>query len=281
MENNEEKNNKSGKKKLIMLISALLGVIVLTAGIVLPILLDDEWTDDETVNPYAVVKLSNGMELTFDIWEKECPIAATNFIYLAEEGYFDGTVVFDNTGGWVRFGGWLTNGTHRGDDEQAFLDKYDDRKGDDYDYSLNKFGYRLKSDSARSSEYSTKGVLSFCYERSATEFQIAASNSVSLTVDGDDGGEWKVSPFGMASSETIKKLEELSALSSDDGSRFSHAYFRAPLDDNSLITIKSVSVRRKYEPKWSNFDFMDYFKTGADASKRLRIWQTSQRKSGK
>lgn len=281
MDNNEIKQEKNVKKRLILFVSALFGIIVLTAGIVLPILLDDEWTNDESVNPYAEVKLSNGMELTFDIWEKECPIAATNFIYLAEEGYFDGTVIFDNTGGWVRFGGWLTDGTHRGDDDQEFLEKYSDRKSDNYDYSLNKFGYRLRQDTARSSMYSTMGVLSFCYDRSATEFQVAASSSISLTVDGDSGGEWKVSPFGMANAETIERLQNIYALASDDGSRFQHDYFRAPLCSDGLITVKSVSIKRKYEPKWASFDFMEYYKTGEDASKRLRIWQTSQRKSGK
>ena len=277
----EKEKKKSTKKWLIMLLATLLGVIVLTAGIVLPILLDDEFTDDENVNPYAEIELSNGMTLTFDIWEKECPIASTNFIYLAEEGYFDGTVIFDNSGNWVRFGGWMADGTHRGDDDQEFLAKYTDRESQDFNYNKNKFGYRLRKDSTPKTGYDTKGVLSFCYDRSATEFQIATSNTVSLTVDGDNGGEWKVSPFAMATGDTLEKLEKLALLDADDGTQFNHAYFRAPLEKNKLITVKSVKVRRKYEPKWADFDFMEYYKTGEDANSRLRIWQTSQRKSGK
>ncbi len=272
---------KNGKKWWIMLIVALLGIIVLTAGIVLPILLDDEFTNDETVNPYAEIELSNGMTLTFDIWEKECPIASTNFIYLAEQGYFDGTIIFDNSGNWVRFGGWKADGTHRGDDDTEFLEKYTDRESQDFNYNNNKFGYRLRQDTARSSMFSTTGVLSFCYERSATEFQIATSSSVANTVEGDTGGEWKVSPFAIATEKTLAQLKKLSELPADDGTRFTHDYFRAPLSNDGLITIKSVKVRRKYEPKWADFDFMEYFKTGDDANGRLRIWQTSQRKSGK
>ena len=165
--------------------------------------------------------------------------------------------------------------------DQEFLAKYTDRESQDFNYNKNKFGYRLRKDSTPKTGYDTKGVLSFCYDRSATEFQIATSNTVSLTVDGDNGGEWKVSPFAMATGDTLEKLEKLALLGADDGTQFNHAYFRAPLEQNKLITVKSVKVRRKYEPKWADFDFMEYYKTGEDANSRLRIWQTSQRKSGK
>lgn len=287
------KSNKSIKIWILSIIAAVVGLAIIATGIIIPIALNDEYvkgemtldeyystTNTETQNPYAIIKLSNGMELEFDIWEKECPNAATNFIYLAEIGYFDGTVIFDAQGGWVRLGGWETeNGAaiHRGDSNEKFLSgivRKEDRQN-------NKFGYRLKEDTAKSNYWDTAGVLSFCYERSATEFQIATSGNQSLTIPDDADGDWKVAPFAMASNaETIDNINAIAALALDDSGNFTHDYYRAPLDEDKLITIKSVKVRRKYAQKWKSFDFNDWIYDEEDGSSRRYSWYSNKKTTG-
>lgn len=275
------KKKKNLKTWIISIAASVLGVAVIVAGIVLPIALNDEYIKEEGVNPYAVMKLSNGMTINYEIWKNECPNAATNFIYLAEIGYFDDTVIFDSQSGWVRFGGWQADSKHRGDMNTEFLAEITDRKYGDSDYSNNKFGYRLKADSARSNYYNTVGVLSFCYERSATEFQIAATADVALTIPGDSAGEWKVAPFAMAAdSESIENVKAIAALGRDEnGEYFAHEYYRAPLDEDGLIKIKSVKVTKKNASKWKKFDFMEYYK--GDGAGSLTSWYTTKKLTGK
>ncbi len=267
---------------LVSVIAGILGVAIIVIGIALPFLKSDEFTDEEGVNPIAAIELSNGMTLTYELYESTCPTTVTNFIYLAEIGYFDGTVVFDGQNGWVRFGGWQTNGIHRGDANDTFHAGIKDRvytnsSGNKVSYINNKFGYRIKKEDAEAKHLSTVGALTFCYERSATEFQILANEVNSPTIDG--GGEWLSTVFAMPyDNDTTANVKKLAALSLDDGTKFAHDYFRAPLAGNSLITIKSVKVTKKYEGKWKSFDFMDYMR-GTDGASRCS-WSTVLKKTG-
>ncbi|MBQ7224082.1 MAG: peptidylprolyl isomerase [Clostridia bacterium] len=289
----EEKNTvwnkiaKFIKKWWIVCTAVVLAVVVAVVGIVIIVASNDEYTTED-VNPYAVMKLSNGMTINYEIFEDECPVAATNFIYLANIGYFDGTVLFDSQGGWVRFGGWQADGVHRGDANKSFTDKITlsapTGKTSAY-YANNKFGYRLKQDTAKDylrknkDGIATIGALCFAYERSATEFQIVASENPMATIE--NGGEWKVAPFALASDDqSLNNIKALANLTRDDGTRFNHNYYRAPLDGNGLITIKSIRVRQKNETKWKSFDFVSWFKNDASSSSRLKSWTTYQKKTG-
>lgn len=163
-------------KIIITVIVAVVGVGGILAGILVPIALGTrEFTDEEGVNPQATIRLSNGMELNFDIYESDCPNAATNFIWLASIGYFNDVILFDSQQGFVRFGGWTDakkeDGTpvHRGDDDKNFTDKisFSEWTGTDgkvNNYDKNKFGYRLREDTAKSGMVGQDGALSFCYE---------------------------------------------------------------------------------------------------------------------
>ena len=281
IEADKKKRKNKLKTLLITIIASVLGIAIIVTGIVLPFALSDEYTTEENVNPYAEMKLSNGMTIRYEIWENDCPIAATNFIYLANIGYFNGTVIYDNQNGWVRFGGWKADSTHRGDSDTEFLDKID-RTYNDKDYSKNKFGYRLKADSNDKAKYSAIGTLTFCYERSATEFQVIASANTANTIPGDDKTEWKSTAFGMVDDdESLENIKKIEALSRDEnGEKFKHDYYRAPLDKDGLIKIESVKVRKKLESKWKNFDFMDYL-LGSEGSQRRNSWNVStQKKTG-
>ena len=267
------------KKLFIIITSVTMGVILLTLGILLPILLNDEYTDDANATPYAVMKLSNGMEIRYEIWEKTCPIASTNFIYLANMGYFDGTVIFDNSGGFVRFGGWQADGLHRGDSNTAFTDKITlPVANDDKNYNSNKFGYRLKEDTAQSSHKDDIGVLSFAYDRSATEFQVSGSNSLSHAFD---GGQWEIAPFGMvADAQSLANIKAIVALENSSSYAPTGHAFNAPVVNGNLITITSVRVYKKYKAKWESFSFIKYFKNDSATKSSLNSWSTSKVKAG-
>ena len=305
VEESAEKQPKKPLSKLAKWIIAALIVVIgvggVLAGILVPLKLGSrEFTDEEGVNPKATIKLSNGMQLDFDIYENECPNGATNFIWLASIGYFDNVILFDSQQGFVRFGGWTDakneDGTpmHRGDDDTSFTDKiklseWTDTGNKTKNFDKNKFGYRLKSDSAKSNTVNTVGTLSFCYERSATEFTLTADESTDPTIPTGNSGskqEWKVSPFGFASNpQTIDNIKAIGALDlDDDGTKFNHDYFRAPLDENGLIKIKSVKVTVKYSGKWKSFDMVRYVCTEKDAEGNKKssngTWATTKKCTG-
>ncbi len=288
---NTEKPKKSFTAWIISGVALLCAVVVIVLGIILPFALSDEYTDEQGVHPYAVMKLSNGMTIKYEIWEEKCPIAATNFIYLANIGYFDGTVIFDTHGGWVRFGGWMANGNansavHRGDSDTNFLNKITlskgyDSQGKEKDFSLNKFGYRLKKDTAYGNNVEP-GYLNFCYERSATEFQIATITSPTPTIPNDPNGNWNSVTFGMVADEqSLNNVMAIAALGVDEeGVAFKHDFYVAPLDNNGLIKIESVEVRKKNRAKWENFDFVDYYYNDDNSSSRRTNWLTTIKKTG-
>lgn len=271
------------KSKIFYAIVALLGVAIIALGIILPIVLDDEYTEETGVKPYAVITLSNGMTLEYEIYEEQYNNASTNFIYLADIGYFDGTVIFDAQNGWVRFGGWKSNGTHRGDSDKDFLNTIEVSSN----YKDNKFGYRMHADSYSGADAlpayngtGTNGILYFNYERSATEFCIATENDKSLTIENDTASDWKVTPFARpANSQTIKNINKIASLSLDNGTKFNHAYYRAPLDKDGLIKIESVKVTKKLKSKWKEFDFEDWF-TDSEVTNRRYSWSKSQKVTG-
>ena len=298
VDENVQKQPKKPLSKLAVIILtiviAIVGVGGILAGVLVPILLGSEYTDETGVNPQATIKLSNGMQLDFDIYESDCPNGATNFIWLASIGYFDDVILFDAQQGFVRFGGWTDakneDGTpmHRGDDDTSFTDKitlseWTDTGNTTKNFNNNKFGYRLKNDSAKSSMLNQVGTLSFCYERSATEFVLTAAENPDVTIPGESGTgsrqEWKAAPFGFASNtKTIENIVALKSLSLDDGTKFNHQYFRAPLDENGLIKIKSVKVTKKYSGKWKDFDMVRYVNT--NNGEHRSSWTTTKKRSG-
>ena len=83
-----------------------LAILLILVALIAPVIM-------YIVNPYRGYKsviarfnLSNGMKLEFVIEEDKYDTAATNFIFLATNGFFDNTVFYDAQNGWLRFGGY-------------------------------------------------------------------------------------------------------------------------------------------------------------------------------
>lgn len=277
---NNEGKQKSFRRLIIIVVAIVLGVAIIATGIILPFVFNDEYTTDKDVNPVAQISLSNGMTLEYEILESQAPAASTNFIYLASIGYFDGTIIHDNSNGWVRFGGYQTDSVHRGDSNKEFLSTVTDRDA----YKNNKFGYRLGNTKDSACQLDMVGALAFSYARSATEFQIMglSRNQRTDLVEGDDNANgWLYQVFATPTTETVECVRKLVALQADtEHAKFTHSYFCAPLDNGNLITIKSVKVIKKYKDKWENFNFVDFFVN--DSETKCGSWiKTSQKKTGK
>lgn len=244
-------------RKAVIIIAAvvLAAVLLITAAIVIPVLFTTVYRYRNVNNPVARMELSNGMVLEYEIFEDTCPAAATNFIFLANIGYFDNTIIFDNQNNWVRFGGWETETKHRSTNT-AFTDTVEgmDR------YPKSKFGYRLKADtSAEAKMYNQRGILAFLYSDSATEFQVAAVDGAQLTIPTSSSNrEYKVTACGRAFEESMEYIEQIAAMQQNPDS--ANPTWKAPYP---TLTIKKVKIynlnRKENRKKWNDFHFDTYF----------------------
>lgn len=274
--------------------AALIGAIVAAAivlilcGLIIPVCA-------HVANPYrgyddviARFKLSNGMELEYVIDEEQYDIAATNFIFLAKNGYFDNTVFFDAQEGWLRFGGYEAqprqsssssndyNLTHHRSLNEEYCTNFKALPTDQFDKPINKFGYKLRADSAGENKAVLEdiGILTYLYSDTNTEFQFsyrkqATDNITRISVDGSkSSGSLKSTMVGRAlNDETIANLGEIAKLGAVNTS-ITYGYLWSPPTPD--IRIKSVKVYNLDKSKWKHFDFIEYM-NGNDSSGRKRL----------
>lgn len=266
--------------------SALAAAILLTA-ILTPIIAF-------VVNPYrgyddviARFKLSNGMTLEYVIDEEHYDNAATNFIFLAKNKFFDHTVFFDAQNGWLRFGGyeeqpslssWSSTDytrTHHKARNKEYVEAFDALPNDRFKDTMNKFGYRLRADSDGTNRemLNRAGMLAFLYSDTSTEFQFSYREQPINDIRSVDGTNTTLSPtlvgypFGEDTEATIAKLAEIASYAQDNTSITSGYKWKPPTDN---IYIDSVKVYNLDKSKWKNFDFIEYI-NGKDKSGNTRI----------
>lgn len=250
------------------------------------------------VNPYrgyknviARFKLSNGMVLEYVIEEDKYDIAATNFIFLAKNGYFDNTVFFDAQNGWLRFGGYEdqpsyaanSSGDYSRTKHHAQNEKYCSGfkalPNDRFDKSLDKFGYNLYSDANGETTALLEqiGVLTYLYSDTSTEFQFAYTAQANnlITRLGSDGkkstGTLLPTMVGYAlDDKTVDNLIALAETAAENTS-ISYGYLWTP--PSPTVRIDSVKVYNLDSEKWRNFDFVEYMNSEDNSGRRrLRGW---------
>jgi cyclophilin family peptidyl-prolyl cis-trans isomerase len=263
------------KKMAVILTSVFLALILIVLAILTPTVFYPMIRYGAIDNPVAKIELSNGDVLEFEIYQKEVPNASNNFLYLAKKGFFDGTIIFDLTNKYIRFGQYESYVKSRTENAD-FLKKIKDITLPTETTSAdNVFDYRLYKDTALSAgrivdKYNSFAYLSQCSGESGVDFQICGKENASETVPVKNSSENPGSPktmtgqtFGRAlqsSQETIEKIVN-AELNPDNGSR----YWTGP---KNTIRIKSVKIYQlkyfvdpasKKQKKWQDFNWDDYF----------------------
>lgn len=240
------------------------------------------------VNPYrgyddviAKFKLSNGMELEYVINEKEYDTAATNFIFLANNKFFDNTVFYDAQGGWLRFGGYVAQPTSTSSTtfersnnriySNDYLKAFTALPNNRFDNLTNKFGYRLRVTSKKSSDSEMRqlGALTFRSDTS-TEFQFFYGDNAETVPNNINILECAMVGHAL-NQQTIKNIQIISSKAALNTNLDSTGYLWKPPTPN--IMIESVRVYNLNSSKWSDFDFLTYL-SGNDSSgsRRYTSW---------
>ncbi len=264
-----------------------LAVLLIVIALIVPVIM-------YIVNPYrgyndviARFNLSNGMVLEYVIDEEEYDTAATNFIFLAKNGYFDNTVFYDAQGGWLRFGGYdaqPTDGStsassyertkHRSNSE-SFCKSFDALASSKFRKVTDKFGYRLRADRDGKSDNVIHqiGALTFRYNDTATEFQFYYGD-YSEVVPGNISGIECTMVGHALNDETIKNIQSIRRTAADNTAISSGYKWRPPTPN---IKIESVKVYNLDDKKWKDFDFLKYMDgNDVSGSRRLVSWVGKQ-----
>lgn len=273
-----------------------LAALAIFAGIFIPTFMFCNYMFEK--NPVAVIRLNIGGEaydLKYELFYEECPIAVTDFAYLASVGFFDGTVVYDAQNSRVRFGGYTqkTNETgkvslvHRSADEAFTSARANDFRPAHYEGGSHAaiFRYSLKEDETGMKETDLPFSLNANKPSSAggaTEFQIFGNvdvgNNPDELVSGTTRRIYQVYPIGRpleGDDGAARAVEAIFALGLAEETY--NAYFRPPA--SKTVTVESVKIYNfgEYEAWRQNkyeYAFEDYMeeKFGSDSSSVFRSW---------
>ncbi len=281
-------------RKTNMTVIAVVGVAIalILAAILVPSIM-------YVVNPYsfngndkvmARFSLSNGMTLEYIIEEDKYDTAATNFIFLAKNGFFDNTVFFDAQNGWLRFGGYESqpttnysssdfNRTHHRKDNKAYCDSFKALANDKFDKTTYKFGYRLRADSnGTDAKYlEEEGVLTYLYSDTATEFQFSyqpqATNQIVSMESNGTQKTYDLNPTMVGRALNDKTLQNIKAIAATAqlNTGMTTGYMWRPPTPN--IMINSVKIYNLDGKKWKKFDFITYMRENdSSGQRRLSQW---------
>lgn len=219
-------------------------------------------------NPVAKMTLSNGMTIEYEIYEDTCPVAATNFIFLAKKGFFDGTIIFDTQNDWVRFGGFETPAIDRSDKSTDYAKHFDGMPG----HTENKFGYRLKSDTSVDAKRTTQEGMLIMMNTNPTYFQVAARDNAQTNLQGNGTSvDCKGTALGRylndKSLENIRAITELTR-AADYPTR--NKPWKGPEYPVRIEKVRIYNIKDK--EKWKNFDFETYMKTALNGSTAIDYW---------
>lgn len=281
------KSRKRAKRSAIIVWCIVaIAVLLIISALIIPVVLF-------VVNPYrgygdtvvARFKLSNGMVLEYAVDEKDYDTAATNFIFLAKNKFFDNTVFYDAQAGWLRFGGFddqPRDGSATGDysrtqnrcDDIEFCNNFTALPNEKFQESnaKHKFGYRLRADSNGTKEnlLNSAGSFAFRYDGTSTEFQFYVGDVVDETIPSDIS-QIKSTMVGHAlNDETKENILAIYSTGQRNVNITTGFLWKPPTPS---IKIASVDVFNLDGAKWNKFDFLKYMsENDSSGSRRYTQW---------
>lgn len=245
-------------RKLIIIIAAIILAMIIAASVAIPVWFYADYRNAD--NPIVEIKLDNGMTLKYEVFVSTSHNVSTNFLFLCNIGYFNGSIIYDTQENWVRFGGYYLDGegeyAHRSTDGEflAKTEKYfDEFKGE------KQFKYKVKPDNSRPTSADDSAVYGLFGNHTdyCTEFQFlgqaGAQNTlqnVSTTKKYTYNTEYIAMPYedgkGQSTTENIATLFSLG---------YGDAYYKntfKTIDTPKFIKIVSTKVHNYNKPYTDN-----------------------------
>ena len=266
------------KNLWLIILAATLAVLMVTFAILTPLVLIPNVRYGGFDNPVVVFHLSNGERIEIIVFENEVPNAATNFIHLARMGFFNDTIIFDTTNGFVRFGQFedATFTQFRTTNERFIRNNVRNMTPpEDWGANDSPFDFRLTNQEPASAQAfagdaTSFGMVSAMHNFSGTEFQIGARQGgaqlgINSAVVGDQPLQTPGRVMGMLTTRSLEVVADIVSMPQMQYSR--HRFFTPPAQ---AITIRRTSVHAiDFWGKWRTFNWDNYFQQDGN---RLANW---------
>ena len=240
--------------------------------------------------------------LTLTIWEDECPIAGTNFMFLVKIGFFNNNLVYDvhpgrneldNLGSgymgtdYMRFGAYTDyNSSTSKYNDAGFVDGIsrkifnvvdmdsgykNDNNGNNKQVA-NKFGYRLHTDTGTGrARYKEKYVVSFNSNDSGDFVINMGENNDAFYGSSNASISSNLSAFGSFEDEESRKvLDDL--MSSAYAKRGNTGIGDNVIGFSDKVRIKEIKLENMDDDKWDDFEFISYMLKANNGSSAFRAW---------
>jgi len=157
--NNAQGAQKLKKQSFIMKVACLCFAVVLALGLIASGIIIGIGTtrhnnfgllDGAIVNPVATIHLSNNQQVEIELFFYKNPVITSNFIWLALNNFFNGTIFHNNQGGFVAFSGFESGTRHRAEDQDfvAGMSGFHTNRQTIYGANNFKLGFRLNANTA-------------------------------------------------------------------------------------------------------------------------------------
>lgn len=262
----------------IPITGAILALIIILTAVLLLVL-----PRNNSKYPRAIITLSDGRQLTVTVWEEECPIAATNFLFLAQIGFFDGTIIYDVEEGkeYMRFG----DRTGYGSRESKYLDdefiagipksmfNVVNLTQNSYKNNAqsNLFGYRLQKDQGGDkNRYGEAFALSYNnYNAADFVVNLGEGNTNFTNPSGSNNIKDNLVAFGKFEDEESQKiLTDIYGLN-----KIKNTGLDNTMGTDPQIVIRKVEVQNLNKKKWKNFEFVSYMNTAYNDGAAWSSWR--------
>ena len=285
LEGEEAVNTKSKmtpKQLAIMFTGIALGLVIILTAFLVGFLVKQS----SSKYPRAIITLNDGRKIEMVIWEEDCPIMASNFIFLAKIGFFDGTIIYDVEPNreFMRFGAYKGYGKGETRYEDAnFISKIDKKifnitnvsdASDRTKAESAKFGYRLYKDDYGVDKYGNEFVVSANYSDAADFVINLGENNTSFTnQNGTTSLNNNLCAFARIedkkSQDVVRSIYERDDIVATELT-FGTSNIYAPA---TPVVIKSVKLTNLNKKKWKDFEFVSYMNTAyKNKTSAFRQW---------
>jgi len=267
-------NSFTRSRILFIIFSGLLAIALILTAIFVPISVANR-RYAHILNPQGerapVVSfiLSNGERVSIVVYDHIAPHTATNFIYLARIGFFNGTIIFDTSNNFVRFG-QFEDDTFRNfrTTNSDFLARNNTIEILANNVTIEQFQVNNIFDFSIISEPATnnalretdRGIVSSMHNFSGVDFQISTNNNATLILNDNRPGSTATFvpqgiPFGRLTGESLAVVDAIVAAPQNQTSR--HFFFSPPIETIYIANTRVYNL--DFWGKWRTFNWSTYF----------------------
>lgn len=245
-------NIRSKKAFIIRLSIIIIALLTAAALITVSVVLLNKKEFPYSKDPIARIKLDNGMELLFELYDDKAPLAVGNFVYRANNGYYQQTIIH-NYKKTPDEGLFIESGKYFNDTKYELKEKF--ILEEDMKYNIKKDSN--SSDSLLTQKYYLSTYITSSNGRASSEFRICLKESNMTNSSNSIYGVVFGYPYDRQTEDNLDQLSEQisSNQSLNNGNNTPSDYIK--IIGIEILTDKDYWKNFNYKKEWTQNQ--DYF----------------------